>query len=52
MEGKLITDAFVEKLISESEPPVKKIAEDREEVYTDEDRKLLEERLSDLGYLE
>lgn len=52
MEGKLITDAFVEKLISESEPPVKKIAEDREEVYTDEERKLLEERFSDLGYLE
>ena len=52
MEGKLITKAFVEKLISESEPPVKKTLEEREEVYSDEERKLLEERLSDLGYLE
>ena len=52
MEGELITKAFVKELISESEPPVKKVAEDREEVYSDEERKLLEKRLSDLGYLE
>ncbi len=52
MEGQVIRDAFVEDLVVESEPPVKKAAEDREEVYSDDDKKLLEKRLSDLGYLE
>ena len=52
MEGHVLDDAFVSRLIVEREPPVEKVAEQRAEVYTDEERRLLEKRLSELGYLE
>jgi hypothetical protein len=52
MEGQVLSEAFVEELIVEREPPVQKVAEERAEVYTEEERKLLEKRLSELGYLE
>lgn len=52
MEGEVLNDAFVNKLVVEREPPVEKVAEERPEVYTEEERRMLEKRLSELGYLE
>ena len=52
MEGQVICDAFTVAPIVESEPPVARVHEKAEEVYTDEDRDILQKRLSDLGYLE
>ncbi|MGE0480441.1 MAG: alkaline phosphatase family protein, partial [Phycisphaerae bacterium] len=52
MEGRVITEAFDVAPVIEREPPVRKIMEDHAEVYTEEDKKILERRLSDLGYLE
>ena len=52
MEGQVLDDAFVQKLMFEREPPVEKIAEEHAEVYTDEERQMLEKRLAELGYLE
>jgi len=52
MEGRVLDEAFVEKLVVEREPPVAKPFAERAEVYSDEERRLLERRLSDLGYLE
>jgi predicted AlkP superfamily phosphohydrolase/phosphomutase len=52
MEGRVITEAFSTPPIVEQEPPVAKVARAAEEAYTEEDRRILERRLSDLGYLE
>lgn len=52
MEGRVITEVFGPELIVEREPPIKKVAEEHAEVYSEEDRKAIEERLADLGYLE
>jgi predicted AlkP superfamily phosphohydrolase/phosphomutase len=52
MEGQVLNDAFVHKLVVEREPPVEKIAEEHAEVYTEEERRMLEKRLAELGYLE
>ncbi len=52
MQGQVLNDAFVNQLVVEREPPVEKVTEEHAEVYTDEERKLLEQRLSELGYLE
>lgn len=52
MEGRVLTEAFTRELVIEREPPIKKLTEDRVEVYSDEDRRILEKRLSELGYLE
>ena len=52
MEGRVLEEAFTRKPVIEREPPVEKIAGAREEVYSDEERRMLEKRLSDLGYLE
>jgi predicted AlkP superfamily phosphohydrolase/phosphomutase len=52
MEGRILNDAFAGKLVVEREPPVEKAAEERAEVYTDAERKMLEKRLAELGYLE
>lgn len=52
MEGQVIREAFSTEPIVETEPPVAKVREQAEEAYTDEDRRILQRRLSDLGYLE
>ena len=52
MEGRVIREAFSTEPIVETEPPVAKVREVAEEAYTDEDRRILQQRLSDLGYLE
>ena len=52
MEGSVISEAFTLKPVVEREPPIKKFAEEHEEVYTDDEKKMLEKRLSELGYLE
>jgi predicted AlkP superfamily phosphohydrolase/phosphomutase len=52
MEGRVIREAFTTELIVETEPPVAKVTRTGEEAYSEEDRKVLERRLSDLGYLE
>ena len=52
MEGQVLNDAFVNELVVEREPPVEKVTEEHAEVYTDEERKMLEQRLAELGYLE
>ena len=52
MEGRVILEAFTTEPTIEREPPLKKVAEEHVEVYSDEDRRVLEERLSELGYLE
>lgn len=52
MEGRVITAAFSLEPIVEQEPPVEKVRRVAEEAYTEDDRRILEQRLSDLGYLE
>jgi hypothetical protein len=52
MEGRVIREAFTKELVVEPEPPVEKVQRGAEEAYTQEDRRILEKRLSDLGYLE
>ena len=52
MEGDVLQNAFVEQLSVEREPPEKRVHEERAEVYSDEERRMLEKRLSELGYLE
>ena len=52
MEGDVLHDAFVRELVVEREPPVEKTHEEHAEVYSDEERRMLEKRLSELGYLE
>jgi predicted AlkP superfamily phosphohydrolase/phosphomutase len=52
MEGQVIKDAFEVAPVVESEPPVERAKEGEADVYTDEERRLIEARLSDLGYLE
>ena len=52
MEGRVIREAFKTEPIIEREPPLKKVLEEQIEVYTEEERRTLSQRLSDLGYLE
>ncbi len=52
MEGRVLREAFTPEPVVEREPPVRKVFESAAEVYTDADRKILEQRLSELGYLE
>jgi len=52
MEGRVLREAFVTEPVVEREPPIHKVMEEHGEVYSEEDRRLLERRLSDLGYLE
>lgn len=52
MEGRVLSEAFTRPPVIEREPPVKKAAEERVEVYSDDERRILEQRLSELGYLE
>ncbi len=52
MEGRVLTELFTSAPVIEREPPLKKPVDEAIEVYSDEDRRLLEERLSELGYLE
>ncbi|MCG3126525.1 MAG: hypothetical protein CHACPFDD_01361 [Phycisphaerae bacterium] len=52
MEGRVLHDAFVVPPVVESEPPVKKSVEEHAPVYSDDERLEVEQRLSDLGYLQ
>lgn len=52
MEGRVLKDAFTIAPTVEREPPVRKLMEEHAEVYSDKDRRVLEQRLSELGYLE
>jgi predicted AlkP superfamily phosphohydrolase/phosphomutase len=52
MEGRVLSEAFTTPPMVEHEPPIKKVFEGHAEVYTDDERRVLEQRLSDLGYLE
>jgi predicted AlkP superfamily phosphohydrolase/phosphomutase len=52
MEGRVVTEAFSTPPIVEPEPPVARVQRAGEEAYTEDDRKILEKRLSELGYLE
>ncbi|MBP7746784.1 MAG: alkaline phosphatase family protein [Phycisphaerae bacterium] len=52
MEGRVVREAFAIEPVVEQEPPVAPVPRAEEEAYTDEDRRVLEQRLSDLGYLE
>lgn len=53
MEGKVLVDLFDTPPVIEHEPPkAREIARPEEEVYTEEERKAVSARLSDLGYLE
>lgn len=52
MEGRVLSEAFVTQPMVEREPPIRKALEEHGEVYSEEDRKVLEKRLSELGYLE
>ena len=53
MEGQALTDLFDRTLKVEYEPPQKReVAPVGEEVYTEQEKKALAERLADLGYLE
>jgi len=52
MEGRVLQDVFTRELVIEHEPPVEKVERAAEEAYTAEERRVLEKRLADLGYLE
>ena len=52
MEGKALTGMFDRPLEVDFQPPRKAAATAAEEVYSDKEKKLLTERLADLGYLE
>lgn len=52
MEGRVLREAFVVEPVVEREPPIRKVLEEHGEVYSEEERRVLERRLSDLGYLE
>jgi predicted AlkP superfamily phosphohydrolase/phosphomutase len=52
MEGRVLSEAFVQQPTVEREPPIRKAIEEHAEVYSAEDRRVLEQRLSELGYLE
>ncbi len=52
MEGRVLTEAFNTAVEVEHEPPIRKDAESHGEVYSAEEQRILEQRLSDLGYLE
>ncbi len=52
MEGRVIREAFTSEPVIEREPPLKKAAEEQLEAFSEDDRKILEKRLSELGYLE
>jgi predicted AlkP superfamily phosphohydrolase/phosphomutase len=52
MEGRVIREVFASEPVIETEPPVAKVHEAGAAVFSDEERKILEKRLSDLGYLE
>jgi len=52
MEGRVIREAFSLEPIVEPEPPIEKVSRVTEEAYSEEDRRILERRLTDLGYLE
>ncbi|MEW6250943.1 MAG: alkaline phosphatase family protein [Planctomycetota bacterium] len=52
MEGRVIKEAFTTEPIVESEPPLAPVPAAEAEAYTEEDVKLLEKRLSELGYLQ
>jgi len=52
MEGKALTGMFDRPLKVDFQPPRKAAATAAEEVYSDKEKKLLTERLADLGYLE
>ncbi len=52
MEGRAIREAFSANLLVEQEPPLGTIQESGREVFSEEDRRVLEKRLSDLGYLQ
>ena len=52
MEGRVMEEAFTTNPTIEREPPVRRETEEHGEVYSDEDRRTLQKRLSELGYLE
>lgn len=52
MQGRVLREAFTVEPSVEREPPVKKVMEEHAEVYSEADKKILEKRLSELGYLE
>jgi predicted AlkP superfamily phosphohydrolase/phosphomutase len=52
MEGRVLLEAFDPQPVVEREPPVRKVLERSAEVYSEEEKRLLEKRLSELGYLE
>lgn len=52
MEGRVLEDAFTVSPTIEREPPVRREIEEHGEVYSEADRRTLEKRLSELGYLE
>lgn len=52
MEGAVLSSAFTTPPKIEMEPPVRKIMEQHGEIYSEEEQKILQKRLSELGYLE
>ena len=52
MEGRVLGEAFDTAPVIEREPPVARTLADEVEVYSEEDRRILERRLGELGYLE
>lgn len=52
MEGRVLNNAFDPQPSVEREPSEQKVLEKSAEVYTAEERELLEKRLSELGYLQ
>ncbi len=53
MEGRVLTEVFEKPPVVEHEPPIRKVhTKSEEEIFSEQERKVLEKRLADLGYLE
>ncbi len=52
MEGRVLTECFSTQPRIEREPPVGPQLEQTADVYSEKDKRILEQRLSELGYLE
>ena len=52
MEGSVLSDAFTTAPVVEQEPPLEKSREQEREVYSASEQRELQQRLSDLGYLQ
>jgi predicted AlkP superfamily phosphohydrolase/phosphomutase len=52
MEGRVLREVFVTEPKVEREPPVESVFQEQPEIYSEQERRVVAKRLSELGYLE